>query len=86
MTAKKEIGNVTHFYSRISVAVIELTDELKVGDQIAIEGSTTSFEQAISSMQIEKENFEVAKAGQMIGLKVADRVRPGDIVYKLTPE
>jgi len=86
MTAKKEIGKVTHFYSRISVAVIELTDELKVGDQIAIEGSTTSFEQAISSMQIENENLEVAKAGQMIGLKVADRVRLGDIVYKLTPE
>lgn len=86
MTAKKEIGKVTHFYSRISVAVIELTDELKVGDQIAIEGSTTSFEQAISSMQIENENLEVAKAGQMIGLKVADRVRLGDIVYKLTLE
>lgn len=86
MTAKKEIGKVTHFYSRISVAVIELTDELKVGDQIAFEGSTTSFEQTISSMQIEKENIEVAKAGQMIGLKVADRVRPGDIVHKLTPE
>ena len=84
--AKKEIGKITHFYSRINVAVMELTDELKVGDQIAIEGSTTSIEQTVSSMQIEKENIEVAKAGEMIGLKVADRVRPGDTVYKLTPE
>ena len=83
---KKEIGKITHFYSRINVAVAELTDELKVGSQIAIEGSSTSFEQTVSSMQIEKETIEVAKAGEMIGLKVADRVRPGDIIYLLIPE
>ncbi len=86
MTAKKEIGKITHFYSRISVGIVELKDELKIGDQIAIEGSSTTFEQTVSSMQIEKENIEVARAGDMIGLKFIDRVRPGDIVYKLTPE
>lgn len=77
-----EIGRITHFFSKISVAVIELRKPLKVGDTIAIKGPTTDFEQAVDSMQIEHENVQNAEAGQSIGLRVAQRVRETDIVYK----
>ena len=79
---KTQIGNVTNFYSKISVAVVQLTAPVNVGDKILIKGDTTNFEQTIESMQIEHKNIPRAEAGQSIGLKVKDRVRPGDIVYK----
>jgi translation elongation factor EF-1alpha len=77
-----EIGHITHFFPKISVAVIELEKDLKVGDTIAVKGPTTDFEQKVDSMQIEHENVEKAEAGQSIGLKVAERVRETDVVYK----
>jgi putative protease len=83
MEEGKLVGRVTHFYPKISVGVIELTDELRVGDRIRIKGATTDLEQAVESMEIEHERVEVARAGDSIGLKVVDRVRPGDKVYKL---
>ena len=70
-----EVGRVTHFFAKISVAVIELTAPLAIGDTIAIKGPTTDFEQTIESMQIEHNNVQRAEAGQSIGLKVAQRVR-----------
>ena len=79
---KTQIGNVTNFYSKISVAVVQLTAPVNVGDKILIKGDTTNFEQAIESMQIEHKNIPRAEASQSIGLKVKDRVRPGDVVYK----
>jgi putative protease len=80
---EREIGKVTHYFTKIGVAVIELTDELKVGDTIHIKGATTDFQQSVESMQIEHEPVESAGAGQAIGLKVEERVRKGDTVYKL---
>jgi len=80
---EKEIGKVTHFFGKISVAVIELSDELRVGDVIKIVGRGKEFTQTVSSMQIEHKNIEVAKAGQTIGLKVDQPVKEGDIVYKV---
>jgi putative protease len=77
-----EIGHITHFFSKISVAVIELTKPLAVGDTILVKGPTTDFEQVVDSMQIEHKNVQQAKAGESIGLKVADRVREKDTVYK----
>jgi len=77
-----EVGRVTHFFSKISVAVIELSASLAAGDTILIKGPTTDFEQVVESMQIEHENIEKAEAGQSIGLKVEQRVREGDIAYK----
>jgi len=80
---KQPIGKVTHYFTKIGVAVIELTGELKVGDRISIEGATTNFQQVVNSMQIEHEDVQVATAGQAIGLKVDQRVRDEDLVYKL---
>jgi len=76
------IGRVIHFYPRISVAIVELTSKLSVGDRIVIRGTTTNFEQTVESMQIQHKNVESAEAEQLIGLKVAQRVREKDIVYK----
>jgi len=81
---KKPIGKIAHYFTKISVAVIDLSDELKVGDRISIEGATSNFEQAVNSMQIEHENVPSAKAGQSIGLKVDQRVRQGDLVFKIS--
>lgn len=78
-----EIGKVTHFFSKISVIIVELTGVLSVGDQIIIKGPMTSVEQKVDSMQIEHKNVQKATRGQSIGLKVNDRVRENDIVYKV---
>ncbi|MEM3556227.1 MAG: translation elongation factor-like protein [Candidatus Micrarchaeia archaeon] len=81
---KKPVGKVTHFFNKISVAVVDLTDELRNGDRISIEGPAGVVEQVVDSMQINKEPVERAGAGQSIGLKVSSRVREGDVVYVLT--
>lgn len=80
---KIEAGKVTHFYPKISVAVVVLTSPLQVGDKILIQGKTTRVEQIVESMQIEKVNIQRAEAGQSIGLKVNGRVKEGDIVYRI---
>ncbi len=80
----QEIGKVTHFFTKISVAVVELKAPLSVGDKIRIVGPTTDFEQTVESMQIEHENVKMAKTGQSIGLKVKDPARENDTVYKAT--
>lgn len=79
---KQEIGTVTHYYSKIGVAVIQLKGTLTLGDKITIKGSTSNFEQAVDSMQIERKDVKKAEAGQSVGIKVKDKTRPGDVVYK----
>lgn len=79
----QEVGRVSHFFTKISVAVIELTATISVGDRILIKGPTTNLEQTIDSMEIEHEKVQKAGAGQSIGMKVKDRVRETDVVYKI---
>jgi len=81
MGEKIPVGKITHYFSKIGVAVIELSGELKIGDKISIEGATTDIKQTIDSMQIEHKPVQVAGKGQSIGLKAADRVREGDLVF-----
>jgi selenocysteine-specific translation elongation factor len=80
-----EIGNVTDFFAHPVVAGITLSGPLKVGEKIHIKGHTTDLEVAVDSMQINNADVQTAKAGDAIGVKVSDRVRRGDIVYKVTP-
>jgi len=80
---EKKVGEVTHYWGKISVAGIRLTATLSQGDNIRIKGATTDFEQTVGSMQIEHENMETAKKGEEIGLKVKEKVRRGDTVYKV---
>jgi translation elongation factor EF-1alpha len=78
---KKLIGKVTHYFSKISVAGISLNDTLKVGETISIEGATTGFQEMIDSMQIDQKTVDEAHNGDLIGIKVKDKVRVGDSVY-----
>ena len=80
---KKLVGKVSHYFSKIGVGVIELSDELKVGDRISIEGATTNVQQTVRSMQIEHADVQSAGPGDAIGMKVDQRVREGDLAYKL---
>lgn len=81
--AEKLVGRVSHYYNRIGVAVIEVTDTIKVGDTIRIKGGIRDFEQTIDSMEIEHQKVEVATKGQSIGLQVVEKVRETDLVYKV---
>ena len=84
MAEEEEIGRVRDYFARIGVAGIDLTGRLKVDDTIHIQGHTTDLQQAVDSMQIEHEDVQEAKAGDAIGIKVPDRCRGGDSVYKVT--
>jgi putative protease len=77
-----EIGNVTHYFSKINVAVVALMLPLSVGDRIQIKGPQTDFEQTIESMQIDHQEIRRAEGGQHIGLKLHQPVREKDVVYK----
>ena len=79
----KLIGKITHYFSKIGVAVIELQDTLKVGETIRIVGGETDFNQTVDSMEVEHQKVETAKAGESIGLKVIQKVREDYKVYKL---
>ena len=79
----KEIGSISHYYGHLSVAIIELSDALKVSDRIRIKGHTSDFTQNIASMQIEHANVSEGKRGDLVGIKVAQKAHPTDKVYKL---
>jgi translation initiation factor IF-2 len=81
---EKKVGLIIKFFGKIGVAAIRLTDaSLKVGDQIHVVGHTTDFSQSVDSMQIENQNVQEAGPGADIGIKVKERVREHDIVYKV---
>lgn len=84
MAEEKQIGKITHYFGKIGVAVLELSDELKVGDTIHVVGGDRDFTQTVGSMQIEHQNVEKASSGEAIGLKIDQPVKEGDVVYKVT--
>ena len=84
MEEKKLVGKITHYYNKIDVAIVELEDDLQQGDSISIEGAATNVQQTVDSMQVEHEPVKAAHKGDAVGLKVIERVRPGDVVYKVS--
>lgn len=79
----KYIGKIVHFFEHPSAGIIKLTEDgLNVKDTIKIKGHTTDFEQSVNSIQIEHEDIEEAKKGDIVGIKIGNRVRENDIVYK----
>ena len=84
---EEKIGIIEHFFTKVSVAAIKITDgELKVGDTIHIVGASTDFKQKIESMEINRKPVEIVKPGDDVGIKVIERVREHDIVYKIPEE
>jgi translation elongation factor EF-1alpha len=83
VTEKKRIGKITHYFSKIGVVVVELSDDINIGDRIRVEGATTSFEQVVESMEMDNTKVETATRGQAIGLQVKEKVRLHDAVYKI---
>ena len=81
---EEEVGRVSDFFARPVVAGIDLTAPLKLGDRIHIQGYTTDMELVVESMQINNVDVKEGKPGDAIGVKVPDRVRRGDRVYKVT--
>lgn len=83
---RKKVGEVFHFYTKISVAAIRITDDgIAVGDTVQIQGPSTNLEQTVDALQIEHAVVSRAGPGQEVGMKVRDRVREKDFVYKLMP-
>jgi len=80
---EKQVGTVDHFFSYIDVMMIKLTDGLKVGDKIHFKGKTSDLTQDITSMQIDRVPAQEAKAGVLIRVKVDQKVRKDDVVYKI---
>ena len=78
----KPIGEIEHYYSKIGVGIIKLTDTLKVGDKVKIKGHTSDIEMTVDQIQIEHKDVEEAKKGEIVGVKVAEKVREEDKVYK----
>ncbi len=82
---EKEIGVVTHYFGKISVGIILLSDPLKVGDTIHIKGAHDDFTQVVESMQVEHQEVPSGKAGDQVGIKTDKPVHPHDMVYLVVP-
>lgn len=80
------IGQVTHFFNHIGVAVVQLSGELKVGETIKIVGHAKAFTQPVSSLEVEHLKVESAGPGTEVAMKVAEPVHKGDKVFKVSPE
>jgi len=84
--SETHIGDVTHFYDRISVAVIALRGSIRVGDSVRFVGPTTDFTQDVTSLQIEHQQVTEASAGQEVAMRVAQPVRRRDVVFRVTAD
>jgi hypothetical protein len=78
------IGKITHYFNHIGVAVLDLNDEIQVGDRITIVGHTTEFSQPVESLEIDHQQVQSAGPGDDVALKVWDYVRDGDEVFKVS--
>ena len=84
---EEKIGEVVKFFSKPSVAAVKITEgELKIGDSVKFTGFTTDYAMKIESMEVDNKKVEKAATGEFIGIKVGDRVRPGDELFKVLPE
>jgi len=78
---EKEIGKITHIFDKIDVGILELSSALQVGDTIHVLGNSTDFEQIIDSIQVEHQNIDKAKKGDIVGIKLSEKAKVGDKIY-----
>lgn len=84
MAEEQKIGVITHYFTKVGVGIVNLTDgDLKVGDNVHVKGHTTDFNQAVDSIQIEHQDVSEAKKGAQAGIKVKDHVREHDVVFRV---
>lgn len=84
--SETQIGRVSRYFGKAGVAAVEIeAGDLRLGDTIHIRGKTTDFSQVVESMQLEHEVIQTATPGQLVGIKVQERVREHDLVYKVVP-
>ena len=85
--AEQKIGTVIHYWSKVGVAGVKVTDgELRVGDTIRVKGHTSDFTQQVESLQVGNQSVDFARTGDDIGIKVAEHAREHDEVFKVTPD
>ena len=84
--AEELIGAITHYFGKPEVGVVKLSAQIKVGDVLHFRGHTTDFQQEIKSMQVEHAAVESASAGTEVAMKLSERVRSGDQVFRVTPD
>ena len=82
MEERKPIGEVTHYYGDLKVAVVKFSKKLKSGEKVHFKGATTDFEQTIDSMELDHKEVEEVPKGKEVGVKVKKKVRAGDEVYE----
>jgi len=80
---QKKVGIITHFYDKLSVAIILLEDTILLSDLLHIKGDQTDFEQPLISMQIHHADVKTAKKGESVGVKLIEPARAGDLVFKV---
>ncbi|MEK7580399.1 MAG: translation elongation factor-like protein [Patescibacteria group bacterium] len=80
---QKLVGKISRYFPKIMVAVLDVSDKIRVGDNVKIKGATTDFDQIVSSMQVEHSQIEEVGVGMQVGFKVDQTVEPGDEVYLL---
>jgi putative protease len=85
MTGKR-VGKVTHYFDHLNVAVLALTESIRVGETLHFLGHSTDFKQQVTSLQIEHKAVEVAKPGEDVAMKVDQRVHPNDAIFKIEGE
>jgi len=82
--SEEEVGRISNYFSHLSVAAIEITNgAIKVGDSIRIKGVKTDFVQKLESMEIDRQPVERAEKGSSVGIKVKEKVRPNDVIFKV---
>ena len=85
MTGKR-VGKVTHYFDHLNVAVLALTENIRVGETLHFLGHSTDFKQQVTSLQIEHKAVETAKPGEDVAMKVDQRVHPNDAIFKIDGE
>ena len=80
---ENQIGEITHYYSHLEVAIVKFSRKVKVGEEVRFKGATTDFALKIGSIQFDHKDIDEAKKGQEVGIKVSEKVRQGDKVYEV---
>ena len=79
----KKIGEITHFFGKMRVGVVKISNTLSIGDSIRIVGGETDFDQTVQSIEVDGKKINKTKKGDLVGLKFSQKVRKGYKVYKI---